>query len=124
MYLSLKSIVKIGYQILVKLINLTFSVTFSLPLKNFTQVVDCIQIPDCNAESRALLKFFLVSHFNLSSVIFFVPLQESNDVFVSVSIYFAKSSKKSLTCFPRLIIPVFSSMVIVITTKMFHGVTY
>ena len=124
MYLSLKSIVKIGYQILVKLINLTFSVTFSLPLKNFTQVVDCIQIPDCNAESRTLLKFFLVSHFNFSSVIFFVPLQESNDVFVSVSIYFPKSSKERLICFPRLIIPVFSSMVIVITTKMFHGVTY
>ena len=51
------------------------------------------QIPDCDCHSPALLDLFLSSDTSICSAMVFLPLENSDDVVVSVSIDFPLNSK-------------------------------
>ena len=53
------------------------------------------RIPDCNSHNPALLDFFLSSDISICSTMAFLPLENSDHVFVSVSIDFPINSKQN-----------------------------
>ena len=52
------------------------------------------RIPDCDSHSRALLDFFLYSDAAICSTMAFLPLENSDNVVVSVSIDFPLNSQR------------------------------
>ena len=94
---TLTSIIRTGLPILVELIDLVNSVIRTL--NDLTQMVNFpTWIPDCDADSPALLDFFLSSDASIRSTKAFLPLGNSDHAVVSVSIDFP-SYLQHMPCF-------------------------
>ena len=97
MFLSLEtltSIIRTGLPILVELIELVNSYDFSIS-NGLTQMVNFpTWIPDCDSHRPALLDLFLFSDASTCSTMDFLPLGNSDHVFVSVSIYLPTNSQR------------------------------
>ena len=78
-----------------ELIDLVNSVIIFFISNDLTQVVNFhTQVPGCDSHSRALLDFFLSSDTSICSTMAFPPLENSDHVVVSVSIYFPSNSQQ------------------------------
>ena len=76
-----------------ELINLANSVI--IISNDLTQMVNFLtRISDCNSHSPALLDLFLFSDSSICSTRAFPPLENSDHVAVSVSIYFPSNSQR------------------------------
>ena len=99
LFLSLETLTFIkraGLPILVELVDLVNSVVIfylKWPYSDAQMVNFPTRIPDCNSHSPALLDLFLSSNASICSTMAFLPLGNSDHVFVSVCIDFPSNSQ-------------------------------
>ena len=91
---ALTFIRRTGLPILVELIDLMISVIIFSVSNDLTQMVNFpTWIPNCDSHSPALLNLFLSSDASICSTMAFLPLGNSDQVVVSVSIDFPSNSQ-------------------------------